>query len=204
MSKIKKKKQTKSDHMVLVLFILLLAVFGLCFGGLVLWHNFKPEEDTTEKEQPAIIKTKEPESKTEEEEEPEPETPQSGTTTEGDEIKEQAAQNERDRQNVSIDENGLKVATVNLTVNYERGVATAHGSVLNIVEEGGTCTYVFKGPNNKEVNSQKSSIADFHGTFCEETTMNKSELGAGIWQVKVKYKSKSAEGESEVQTITVQ
>ena len=201
MVKTKKKKQQKSDHMILILAILLVVVFGLCFGGLVLWHNLKPEEKpangttATEKVEDTISEEKQDEETT---------TPEDKTTTEGDDLKEQAAKKESERQAVAVDKNGLKVAAINLDVDYEGGIATAHGTITNLVEEGGTCTYVFKGPNNKEINNTTDSIVDRSSTQCKSVEMTKAELGVGTWQVKLVYKSKNAEGESESKTFSVQ
>ena len=201
MVKTKKKKQQKSDHMAIKLLVLLVIVFAVCFGGLTVWHYLKPKDKEKTDDKPVAEKVEETSS---EEKKEEPSVPEGGATTEGDDIKEQAAKSENERQSVPVDENGLKVATISLDASYSNGVATAHGVITNLAEEGGTCNYVFKGPNNKEINNSMESVTDGHRTLCGTAEMTKAELGAGQWQVKLIYKSKNAKGESESKSFSVQ
>lgn len=193
----KNKNSTKqSEHIFLKLLGLLLLVTGLCFGGLTAWRYLSGQDTPKEELKDEVVAEKEATDVLEDE--------ATGETTEGDDNKTQAVEEENGREELKTDENGLKIATVNLTVDYTDGVATAHGTITNLVEEGGACTYTFSGPNGKVISEKTDTITDFHGTLCKSVEFAKAELGAGAWKVTLKYKSNSAEGESEAKTFTVQ
>lgn len=191
-------KNKHHEHNFLKLLGLLLLVAGLCFGGLVAWRHFNGKDPF----QPETEEITEPVAKNESSDVLEDE--KSGETTEGDDNKAEAVKDENSRDEIKKDKDGLKVATITLAAGYEDGVATVHGSITNIVEEGGSCTYTLSGPNGKAVIKKTDTITDFHSTLCQAVEFSKDELGAGTWKASLKYKSNTAEGESETKTISIQ
>ncbi len=97
---------------------------------------------------------------------------------------------------------GKKVATASLTVAKADTFIILSGRVTNFKEEGGSCTYKLKR-DSLEKSYTKPVIPDAKNTVCEAVKLDKNELGSGQWTVWIEYKSNSAEGKSETQTINL-
>lgn len=82
------------------------------------------------------------------------------------------------------------------------GTVSASGFVTNIVEEGGTCAYVFVN-GTQEVTKSSGTLPNSTSTTCETVRFPASELTAnGEWKVVIKYSSPSAAGISEEARFT--
>ena len=103
---------------------------------------------------------------------------------------------------VDHDVNGKKVATTSLTITPADTFIILSGRVTNFKEEGGNCTYKLKR-GNEEKSYAKQVIPDAKNTVCEAVKLDKSELGSGQWTIWIEYKSNSAEGKSETQTVNL-
>jgi len=99
---------------------------------------------------------------------------------------------------------GLLVAEPEITyVANEDGDTLVGAEVRNLNETGGSCTFTFKkGSTTTSVTTGVNAGPSY--VSCEAARFEKSKLTSGTWSVTVKYKSNSAEGESEAQSYTIQ
>lgn len=98
---------------------------------------------------------------------------------------------------------GKQIVNVVLTsVGISNGVINASGMVSNLVEEGGTCTYIFTN-NGQTVSKTSTTSTNPTSTTCSRITFSADELPAkGTWNVKLSYSSAKAEGTSSEKEIT--
>jgi len=99
---------------------------------------------------------------------------------------------------------GLLVAEPEITyVANEDGDTLVGAEVRNLNETGGSCTFTFKkGSTTTSVTTGVNAGPSY--VSCEAARFEKGKLTSGTWSVTVKYKSNSAEGESEAQSYTIQ
>lgn len=104
-------------------------------------------------------------------------------------------------QTVERDESGKKVAKPIVSfASVEGNEVVASGIVSNINELEGGCTFIFT--KDSATISQTSDILPGPSyVSCETVRIDKSKFSSGTWTVKIQYKSNTAEGESEAQTI---
>ncbi len=96
-------------------------------------------------------------------------------------------------------------AAVNVLVtnaSISNGTVSASGFVTNLVEEGGSCTYVFtSGSSTVTKNSQ--TLTNPSSTTCATVTFPSSELlVSGTWKVTLSYSSEKAAGKSDPKEFT--
>ena len=98
---------------------------------------------------------------------------------------------------------GKQVVNVSLTsVGISNGVINASGMVTNLVEEGGSCTYIFTN-GSQTVKKISATSTNPTSTTCMRVTFSADELPAsGVWKVKLGYASDKAEGISGEKEIT--
>ncbi len=106
-------------------------------------------------------------------------------------------------QTVERDDTGKKIAKPVVSfVSAETNEVIASGIVPNINELEGGCTFVFT--KDSATISQSSNILPGPSYIsCETVHIDKSKFTSGTWTVKIQYKSNTAEGESEAQTIQI-
>lgn len=91
---------------------------------------------------------------------------------------------------------GLREANVVLTsTGTDNGKVDASAFVSNIVEEGGTCTFVFTQAA-RTITKTSSTLVNPTSTSCQTISFDETELGNGDWKVTVQYKSATAAGTS--------
>ena len=94
-------------------------------------------------------------------------------------------------------ETGKAVANVLVSgVDIANGTLTARGMVSNIVEDGGTCTFVFtKGSNT--VTKTSETLPSPTSMSCKTISFPSDELKvSGTWSLKITYSSATSEGTS--------
>ncbi len=101
-------------------------------------------------------------------------------------------------------ESGMLVAEPEITyIADEDGDTLVGAEVRNVNETGGKCTYTFKrGSTSTSVTTGVNAGPSY--ISCEAARLPKGKLSSGTWSVTVKYKSNTAEGESEAQSYSVQ
>lgn len=101
-------------------------------------------------------------------------------------------------------ESGSIVAEPEITyIADENGDTIVGAEVRNINETGGSCTYTFtRGSTSTSVTTGINAGPSY--ISCEAARFAKGKLTSGTWSVTVKYKSNTAEGESEAQSYSVQ
>jgi len=113
-------------------------------------------------------------------------------------------------------DSGLKVAepvamifsnlseTGTMTGNEKASDIDFSGEVPNILDEEGTCTFVFSN-GSKTITKETGIVRTATYVVCnhDELMLAPNELSAGEWTVQLKYKSKYAEGESEKEKFKV-
>lgn len=113
-------------------------------------------------------------------------------------------------------ESGLKVAEPvvmifsnlskngTMTGNEKASDIDFSGEVPNILDEEGTCIFVFSN-GSKTITKETGVVRNSTYVICkhDELTLAPNELSAGEWTVQLKYKSKYAEGESEKEKFKV-
>jgi hypothetical protein len=111
---------------------------------------------------------------------------------------------ESEKATVEQNESGLLIAEPEISfVASEDEYIVAGGSIPNINETSGVCTFVFE--KGGELISQDSNILPNPSYIsCENVSIPKNKFSSGVWTVTLKYKSNTSEGTSETQTITVQ
>jgi len=98
---------------------------------------------------------------------------------------------------------------VNVVLNYadidngtETSTVVAAGSVTNVTEENGVCTYSFTN-NGSVITKTSSTLVNPTSTTCSKVSFPASELPrSGVWVVTLKYSSDKSEGTSNEQRIT--
>ena len=105
---------------------------------------------------------------------------------------------------VEVDDSGLKIAKPVLNfVSMEGDKIAAGGAVPNINETGGKCTYSFSKDSTK-IEFSTNTLPNPSYISCETVRVDASKFTSGTWTVKIIYKSNTAEGESETQSIKIQ
>jgi flagellar basal body-associated protein FliL len=98
---------------------------------------------------------------------------------------------------------------VNVILNYadidngtEVSTVVAAGSVTNVTEDNGECTYVFTNQGTV-VTKKSSTLVNPTSTTCSRVSFPSSELSKnGTWSVMLKYSSNKSEGTSNELRIT--
>jgi len=77
------------------------------------------------------------------------------------------------------------------------GNISASGFISNLVEENGTCTYIFTNGQNIH-KKEATTMTNPNSTTCKTISFPNSELGTGVWKVNLIYSSSSAKGTSNI------
>ena len=101
-------------------------------------------------------------------------------------------------------ETGSKLANPSISfIALEDDKLAVGGLVSNINETDGNCIYIFwKGSESFTVSA--GILPNPSYISCETVRVDKTKFSSGTWNIKIKYKSNTAEGESETQTYTAQ
>jgi len=192
-------KKTKTSTVIFRIIGWILLVAIISFGALTGLKMYRDNNQTTDEEQSDIntanvdnnsIRSAEP---TDEE-----------TTTPGNDAKAKTEELEKQQsKEVAKNENGLRIANVVLNEPYQAdGKTIISSTITNIVETEGNCIYIFtNGPTS--ITRKTQVLPNAKNTVCEAVVLEKNELSAGKWNVRLEYKSKLSEGVSETQTFTV-
>jgi hypothetical protein len=99
---------------------------------------------------------------------------------------------------------GKKSVTPNIT--YAQQVEQeirVNAYIAGVFESGGVCTFTFTNDNNI-ITKTANAEANVTTTDCARLAVSRSEFPvSGDWQVKVRYQSPAAEGESSSSTVMV-
>lgn len=117
--------------------------------------------------------------------------------------KEQTSQTDHPATPEVNNQTGLQNASVVLTNTGEtNGEVSASGFVSNVVEESGTCKYIFtKGDATVEKTS--TTLPNANSTTCKTVHFDKSELGVGVWKTALEYNSSTSSGRSNELEVTI-
>ncbi len=192
--------KTKTSKTIFRIISLILLVAVISFGaltGLKLYQdaNQETEDDTTN------INTADVDNNSIQSAKPTDEK----TTTPGNDAKAKTEELEKQQsKEVKKNENGLRVANVVLNEPYRAdNKIIISSTITNIVETEGNCTYIFtNGPSS--ITKKTQVLPNAKNTVCEAVVLEKNDLSAGKWKVRLEYKSKLSEGVSETQTFTTE
>lgn len=110
--------------------------------------------------------------------------------------KQQATQTDKPSQPAVDEETNLQKANVVLTnTGYMDDLVSASGFVSNIVEQTGSCKYIFTN-GERVVEKTSSTLVNSSSTTCKTVEFPRSELGAGSWKVHIIYSSSASYGKS--------
>jgi hypothetical protein len=82
------------------------------------------------------------------------------------------------------------------------GVVEAAGFVIDVIENGGTCTLTLSSAGST-VSATATGAADATTTNCGRLTIPRAGLAAGSWRAVLTYQSPAAHGTSEAMTVEV-
>lgn len=196
----KQKKNKKTASNIIVLVIAVLCVAAISFGVIVLIKQMQ-SQNGSENSGAQDRNTADEILKTEEDLKDEDKVAASGNNA-----KDRMEADEKAKANTIVeqDDSGLKIARPVINFIAQEGDKIAvGGEISNINEAGGTCTYVFSN-GSSVVTASTSTLPNPSYISCETARIEKSKLSSGTWSVKIKYKSNTAEGESEEQSYKVQ
>lgn len=113
-----------------------------------------------------------------------------------------SSKNDDDKPPVEVDDSGKKVAQVGITYASQNGdVVEVRSGVNNIIEESGTCQYIFT-QNSLSLTRTNNAIFTGTGMNCETINIPVKDFPAkGEWQMVVKYTSSTAAGTSQTKTV---
>ncbi|MCQ2571041.1 MAG: hypothetical protein MJ154_02225 [Candidatus Saccharibacteria bacterium] len=196
---VKNKKQNKKtaskDITIFILAVLLVA--AITFGVVALIKQSQPKE-TGEKDSAQDKNTASEILKTEEDLKDEDKVAESSN-----DAKDRMEADEKVKVPAEIDESGLIIAKPEISFVAEEGdKIAAGGAIYNINESEGTCTYVFS-KGDSTITASTKILPNPGYISCETARIERSKFTSGTWSVKIQYKSKTAEGESETQTYTI-
>ena len=204
MAKIKtqKKSVSRKEYLLLKVLVTVLVVALLSFGAFTGVRYLNNNSDSVKNSQNDKQSKTEPITNNTQTEETEP---QDNRTTAGNDNKAKNDELEKEQQKeVERNENGLKKAAVLLNEPYEAdGKIIISSMITNIVETEGSCNYIFTNGTNS-ITKTTNVLPNAKNTVCEAVVLEKGDLYAGEWKVRLEYKSKSSEGVSETQTFTIQ
>ena len=205
MAKNKKTKKLIKNFFTAIIAILLIAAIVL---GVILL--FRQNENSTPKPQPQQdyardINTASDKIKTEDDLKDEEKVAESSNDAKDRQEADDNAQ-AKAKEATKKTESGTLVAEPEITYTYtdnETGDTLVGAEVRNINETGGKCTYTFtRGSTSTSVTTGINAGPSY--ISCEAARLPKGKLSSGTWSVTVKYKSNTAEGESEAQSYSVQ
>ena len=203
MAKNKKTKKFIKNFFTTIIAIILVAAIVL---GIILL--FRQNENSTPKPQPQQdyardVNTASDKIKTEEDLKDEEKVAESSNDAKDRQEADDRTQAEV-REATKKTESGMLVAEPEITyIADEEGDTLVGAEVRNVNETGGKCTYTFKrGSTSTSVTTGVNAGPSY--ISCEAARLPKGKLSSGTWSVTVKYKSNTAEGESEAQSYSVQ
>ena len=107
-----------------------------------------------------------------------------------------------DTPSAPVVEDGKQQVNVLLTnAGIFNGQVSAGGMVTNSVEDGGTCTFVFKN-GTQEISKTTETMTNSTSTSCKTVAFPASELSDGSWKVFIKYDSNTSIGTSNEKEFT--
>jgi hypothetical protein len=126
------------------------------------------------------------------------------TETPADDPKARMDEDEANKTVPEKDESGLNIARPEISfIATENDKIAIGGAIPNINEVEGNCTFVLT--NGAQTVTETSGILPNPSYIsCESVQIDKSRLSSGTWTIKIQYKSKTSEGESEPKTYTIQ
>ena len=105
----------------------------------------------------------------------------------------------------NIDE-GSGLATVDVMMNFagvEVDEVVASGTIMNMVENGGTCIYKFTNTSGESIELSSTTLSSASSMPCAEVRKPKADFAKGEWSVVLRYESNNAKGESEKYVFTI-
>ncbi len=193
-----KTNKTKTSSYIIAGVLAIIAIAGISFGVFVLVRQIRLQENPRQNDT-QNTNTADTPLRTEED-------------LQDDEKVAEASNDAKDRMEaddnvtttVEKDQSGLIIARPEISyVAIEDDNIVAGGQIPNINETEGTCTYVFtKGSTT--VTESAEILPNPSYISCAAVRIAKTKFSAGEWNVKILYKSNTAEGESASQSITIQ
>ena len=198
-----KNKKAPKKHVALKIIGWILLVAVISFGALAGWKLFHDSDTIAQTDDATDINTANIENNTVKPAEPNENNDKK--TTQGNEAKAKTDELEKQQaKEVERNENGLKIAKVELNDPYEtQGKIVISSAITNIVETEGNCNYIFTN-NSTTLTKKKQVLPNAKNTICEAVVLEKASLTAGQWKVRLEYKSNYSEGVSETKTFTIQ
>ena len=193
-------KKTKTSNILLRIIGCILVVAVISFGALAGLKVYKSSNQTTESDS-ANINTADVDNNSIKKAEP----TNDETTTPGNDAKAKTEELEKQQsKEVEKNEKGLRVAKVVLNEPYRAdNKIIISSTITNIVETEGNCAYIFTN-GQTSITKKTNVLPNAKNTVCEAVVLEKSDLSAGKWKVRLEYKSKLSEGVSETQTFKVE
>lgn len=195
----KKQKRNKTSRNIIYLLIVMILVAIIVLGGLAIAKLAHKDED--EKDEAQDTNTASEILRTEEDLKDEDKVAQSSN-----DAKDRFDADERTKTETEKNAAGLNIAVpvVNFVgLSQDGAFIEAGGSIPNINEPEGNCTFVFtKGETSVTASSEILPGASY--ISCEAVKLEKSKFTSGTWNVKIQYKSNLSEGESETQSFEIQ
>jgi len=197
MAKKQKRNKTASKNIILFIFAVLL-VAAISFGIIVLIKQM--QADKSEKNDTRDKNTASNELKEEDLNNEDKVAEASNNTKDRMEADEQAKADTT----VDRDESGKKIAKPEISfLQLDGDKVAVGGAIYNLNETGGECLYSFtKSGANLEFRADVLPNPSY--ISCSTMQIDKTKFTTGVWSVKIKYKSNTAEGESEAKSITIQ
>jgi len=98
---------------------------------------------------------------------------------------------------------GKQEAHVMITgVDVTNGRVNARGFATNVVEAGGTCSFIFT-QGNKVITKQTATLPSTTSTSCKTAEFSLSELSDGVWMVTLEYTSTISYGKSDAVELKI-
>jgi hypothetical protein len=195
----KQTRETFSSKNIIVFILAILLVAALSFGIIVLIKQI--QADRTEKDAAHDTNTANSILQTEDDLKDENKVADSSN-----DAKDRMEADEKAKADAAVEmnESGLKIAKPEISfVATEDDKIAAGGAIYNINETDGTCTFTFR-KGDVEISASGKTLPNPGYISCETVRVDKSKFTSGSWQVTIKYKSNTAEGESEAKSYTIQ
>lgn len=186
-----RQKSTKNKLITPKKILFLSVIILLVFGGFFGYRHFSSKSKT---DKPATTSQQQQEQKIDL-------TPPTQEDTEAvNQHKDEISKNNQSTSSQNSGQKSVSIVVVDAS-QYDQQIEV-RAFVSGVVENGGTCTYVFTN-STTTLTKQTKAAADATTTRCPTLNISRSEFSAGNWSVTVSYKSTTAQGTSTAKSFEV-